>query len=70
MNKPLPRSVSLTSLFFAASLLAAVMQVPAADDSPTRPAPPVAKQVPKVTEINGYKLVDNYFWLRDKKTRK
>ena len=30
------------------------------------PAPPVAKKVPKVTEIHGYKLVDNYFWLRDK----
>lgn len=27
----------------------------------------MAKKVPKVTEINGYKLVDNYFWLRDKK---
>ena len=31
------------------------------------PAPPVAKKVPKVTDINGQKLVDNYFWLRDKK---
>ena len=32
----------------------------------TVPAPPVAKKEPKVTEINGHKLVDNYFWLRDK----
>ena len=24
------------------------------------------KQVPKTTEIHGYKLVDDYFWLRDK----
>ncbi len=30
------------------------------------PAPPIAKKDPKVTEINGHKLVDNYFWLRDK----
>jgi len=30
------------------------------------PAPPVAKKVPKVTEINGRNLVDEYFWLRDK----
>jgi oligopeptidase B len=30
------------------------------------PTPPVAKTVPRVTEINGHKLVDNYFWLRDK----
>jgi oligopeptidase B len=29
-------------------------------------APPVAKKEPKITEINGHKLVDNYFWLRDK----
>lgn len=31
------------------------------------PAPPVAKKVPHITEINGRKLVDNYFWMRDKK---
>jgi oligopeptidase B len=37
----------------------------AADTAPL-PAPPVAKRVPKVTDINGHKLVDNYFWLRDK----
>lgn len=29
--------------------------------------PPVAKKQLKVTEINGYKLEDNYFWLREKK---
>ncbi|HEX3819805.1 MAG TPA: S9 family peptidase [Candidatus Sulfotelmatobacter sp.] len=39
--------------------------MPAAD-KPSLPAPPVAKKVPHVTEINGRKLVDNYFWLRDK----
>jgi oligopeptidase B len=30
------------------------------------PAPPTAKKVPNVTEVNGHKLVDNYYWLRDK----
>ena len=35
----------------------------AADDLP---APPVAKKIPHVTEINGHKMVDNYFWLREK----
>ncbi len=30
------------------------------------PAPPVAKKIPHVTEINGHKLTDNYFWLREK----
>ncbi|HWC18414.1 MAG TPA: S9 family peptidase [Terriglobales bacterium] len=37
-----------------------------ADAQTPTPAPPVAKTVPKITEINGHKLVDNYFWLRDK----
>jgi oligopeptidase B len=37
-----------------------------AAETPAPPAPPVAKKVPKVTEIHGQKLVDNYFWLRDK----
>ncbi len=30
------------------------------------PAPPVAKKIPHTTEINGRKLVDNYFWMREK----
>src|SRR5947209_3834533 len=30
------------------------------------PTPPVARKVPKSTEIHGEKLVDNYYWLRDK----
>jgi oligopeptidase B len=33
---------------------------------PGAPRPPVAKQVPKVTEIHGDRLVDNYYWLRGK----
>lgn len=28
--------------------------------------PPIAKKDPHVTEVNGHKLVDNYYWLRDK----
>src|SRR6266853_6944255 len=28
--------------------------------------PPATEKKPKVTEINGDKLVDNYFWLREK----
>jgi oligopeptidase B len=37
-----------------------------AADTGSLPAPPVAKTVPHVTEVNGHKMVDNYFWLRDK----
>jgi len=47
-------------------LIAALLAFSAADAPSSLPAPPVAKKVPKVTEINGRKLVDNYFWLRDK----
>jgi len=39
----------------------------AAQDHAVAPQPPVAKKEPKVTEIHGHRLVDNYFWLRDKK---
>ena len=46
-------------------VLGSVMVLTAAD-SGTLPAPPVAKKVPHVTEVNGHKMVDNYFWLRDK----
>jgi len=44
-------------------LFASVLLLTAAD---TLPAPPIAKKVPHVTDINGHKLTDNYFWLRDK----
>ena len=37
-----------------------------AADTGSLPAPPVAKKVPHVTEVNGHKMVDDYFWLRDK----
>jgi oligopeptidase B len=56
-----PAQLSITLL----GILAAILILMAAETS-TLPAPPVAKKVPKVTEIHGRKLVDNYFWLRDK----
>jgi len=54
-------------LILGFALLSSVLILLAADTSSPLPAPPVAKKEPKVTEINGHKLVDNYFWLRDKK---
>jgi oligopeptidase B len=48
-------------------LFASLLSILAADTSSPLPAPPVAKKVPKTTEVNGRRLVDNYFWLRDKK---
>src|SRR6516225_3790168 len=38
----------------------------AADQPAPATQPPVAKKDPKVTEIHGRKLVDDYFWLREK----
>jgi oligopeptidase B len=67
MNKLSWRHVQLTLLVFASLVLASAF-VQAADDNPASlPAPPVAKKAPKSTEINGHTLVDNYYWLRDKK---
>jgi oligopeptidase B len=46
-------------------LLVPVICAAATDNTPTVTSP-VAKKVPKMTDIHGRKLVDNYFWLRDK----
>jgi oligopeptidase B len=67
MKKQSWRHVRIIMLIFGSLALAAVL-VRAADDSASPPpAPPVAKKVPKSTEVNGRTLVDNYYWLRDKK---
>ena len=33
---------------------------------PAAPKPPMAERKPKTTEIHGYKLIDEFFWLREK----
>jgi oligopeptidase B len=48
---------------FSILLFLSVVILIAADNSP---APPIAKKVPHVTEVNGHKMVDNYAWLREK----
>src|SRR3954469_2982530 len=54
--------------FTAVLVILSVTHTTLSLDTPSLVAPPpIAKKVPKVTEINGHKLVDNYFWLRDKK---
>src|SRR5258708_32731535 len=59
--------VRIRSLVFASFVLGSGYGL-AADDTPSSlPAPPMAKKAPKTTEINGHTLVDNYYWLRDKK---
>jgi len=66
MKKFMVSRVRLFSLLFVALLSACTCVLAADDNTSSLPAPPVAKKVPKTTEINGRELVDNYFWLRDK----
>jgi oligopeptidase B len=67
MKKLALQHVRITSLVFASLILACGYALAADDASSSLPAPPVAKKAPKTTEIHGQKLVDNYYWLRDKK---
>jgi oligopeptidase B len=60
------RHARILSLTFIFSLLWSCSAFSADDNSAPIPAPPVAKKIPKTTEINGHTMVDNYFWLRDK----
>ncbi len=55
MNQSLMRRVQVGGL-----LLGSVIVLTAADTT-TLPAPPVAKKVPHVTEVNGHKMVDDYY---------
>ena len=64
MVKLTPRAAVLLVLL---SVSYTTLTLEAADSPSAPPVPPVAKKLPNVTEINGQKLVDNYFWLRDKK---
>jgi hypothetical protein len=53
--------VRLAKLGFRGLILVCVLSLAAADDSTALPASPAAKKESKVTEINGHKLVDNYY---------
>jgi oligopeptidase B len=65
MNRRDLRRIPL-ALAVVCMALVSILNLPAADNASSLPAPPIAKKIPKVTEINGQKMVDNYFWLRDK----
>jgi len=60
MNQSFMRRIQVSAV-----VLGSVM-VLTAGDSGTLSSPPVAKKVPHVSEVNGHKMADNYFWLRDK----
>src|ERR1700675_4141646 len=69
MNRFYSRHAYLALLAIASLGLSSVLVLPAADTTSSLPAPPVAKKESKITEINGRKLVDNYYWLREKKNQ-
>jgi oligopeptidase B len=66
MKKTELSRIRLFSLLSVALIAACSFVLAADDNSSSLSAPPVAKKVPKTTEVNGRELVDNYFWLRDK----
>jgi len=66
MKKFMISRIRLFSLLFVTLTITCSYILAADDNSSSLPAAPVAKKVPKTTEINGRELVDNYFWLRDK----
>src|SRR5215831_5820249 len=55
-----------TILFVQAALLVTLLS-PFAIAQDGNLQPPVAKKVPHVTQIHGYTMKDDYFWLREKK---
>ena len=57
----------LAAILVILSVTLTTFSLEAADAPSAVPAPPIAKKDPKVTDINGHQLVDNYFWLREKK---
>jgi oligopeptidase B len=67
MTTMMLRRIRLGLLACPTLILCFAFKVAADDTASTLPAPPVAKRVPKTTEMNGHTLVDNYYWLRDKK---
>ena len=61
--KPWPKPAALLVIL---SVTHTTLSLEASGIPAAKPAAPVALRIPKITEIHGHKLVDNYFWLRDK----
>lgn len=57
---------TFTILLLQLTLLTALLVPITAAQNSNAIKPPMAKQLAKITEIHGYKLTDNYFWLREK----
>jgi oligopeptidase B len=58
--------IFLSLLLLSISTIAVIKVMAQDGNSATMLQPPATEKKPKVTEINGDRLVDNYFWLREK----
>lgn len=58
--------LAITRLLVVLIVPYSTLPLEAADTASDALTPPLATKIPKITEINGHTLVDNYFWLRDK----
>src|SRR5256886_2183684 len=56
----------LLLLIISISMFASMNVMAQDGKSPMLLQPPATEKKPKVTEINGDRMVDNYFWLREK----
>ena len=56
----------IVALLALAASAFAIANVMAQNGNGPLPQPPVTEKKPKITEIHGEKLTDNYFWLREK----
>ncbi|HKD73512.1 MAG TPA: S9 family peptidase [Candidatus Acidoferrum sp.] len=66
MNRRDLRALLLALLLVGCLASVTIPYLPAAGNDSSLPPPPLARRTPKVTEINGQKMVDYYYWLRDK----
>src|SRR3989442_883278 len=58
--------ILLTLLFLSLSLIAFTNTMAQDGNSSMMLQPPTTEKKPKITNINGDRMVDNYFWLREK----
>ena len=60
------RLLAIASILVVLIVAYSTLPLEVADTASAVAPPPAAKKIPKITEINGRTLIDNYFWLRDK----
>src|SRR5438309_10341648 len=65
-RRPMKHHFVLLFLILSISIVAFIKVMAQDGNSSMMLQPPLTEKKPKITEINGDRLVDNYFWLREK----